>query len=795
MSPLSTPTPSHSGAEAPSAAGAMIDPNEALTDRVAWLQAHLATVQAPADAKPCGPWSQRLTDAGILSLEPLLQELMRLHTALEERRADVATKTTFHMQQATQVVPHAVTQIQRVAEETKRLRQEMHAAQSSYQEVCKPTAPERAASAATLDHVHRLARAKQHMQVARDMLQAVDAWSLVRTNVSALLADKQYLQAAERLRHVEASLAPFDAASAYVERQRRVHTELVHALVDAVTPSLVRAVRDLNVHDICTFADVLTQVGQAPVFDTLYTATRAESVQAAWHEAQSRSMPDAIEALGIALTRLVQQEVAVLAPAVWGHGAFAVLLLATTLANVRPSLASYLQSHRTAPLPDLVQAFTQVGHHAQAWQALLTPHGQPPPPPRPCRVTTLSVEWHAWLRDAFQPFQHTYRSLEERYLAHAWHATEPNFESRLGRIWVTSLGHDGAAAWTPCVGHVADLLHEQVALCATMRDAALERMAAFTGGACAADVRAALTSALYEPCVQRLCTTMDTVRTRFRQHMRSSAPPAAHVLHDDHMDAVHDWDLVRAGVQLLAVARAAHELVQAPTDSVRRTSINVLLPATSSAPAARLDAPDVAMERVTWAAHQLVLELILAAFRRHLEAYRVHGAWRRPEPAPAAPSAADARVPVPSFSRSPTEGMVRLGEGLLNLPRLLESLVERELPHFAFQVDLLPWAHEDEGGARLVRREARALSAQLLTQVDDAASAASATDHVLSLWLRSLTRTLLADLEGDVLPHLVQQADYDRLQLAADVDYLSTMASALNASSAPLREWAERTGP
>ena len=134
---------------------------------------------------------------------------------------------------------------------------------------------------------------------------------------------------------------------------------------------------------------------------------------------------------------------------------------------------------------------------------------------------------------------------------------------------------------------------------------------------------------------------------------------------------------------------------------------------------------------------------------------------------------------------------MRLGEGLLNLPRLLESLVERELPHFAFQVDLLPWAHEDEASARLVRREARALSAQLLTQVDDAASAASATDHVLSLWLRSLTRTLLADLEGDVLPHLVQQADYDRLQLAADVDYLSTMASALNASSAPLREWAE----
>ena len=763
------------------------DPSDA-PDRVAWLQTHLARVHAPAKAEPRGPWSRRLADAGVGPIEPLLTELTRLHAALEQRRADVAAETTFHMQQATHVVPRAVAEVERASAATTRLRDEMHTAQRSYQDVCEPTAPDRAASAAALAQVHRLARAKQHMQVARDMLQAVDAWSLVRSDVSAFLADGQYTHAAARLRDVEASLAPFDAASAYVERQRRVHAELVHDLVNAVTPPLVRAVRDALVDEILAYADVLACVGQGPVFDTLYTATRSEAVQAAWHDAQPASVPEAVDVLGRALVRLVQQEATDFAPAVWGHSAHAALVLTATLANLRPTLAAYLQA-RQAPLPELVQAFTRLDTHAQTLQALLTPRGPPAPPPR--RPTSLSAEWRPWLHDAFVPFQQTYRALETAFLTDAWRATEAAFESRLGRIWVTSLGQDAAAAWTLCVAGVARLLHEQVAQCAEMRDAAFERVAVFTGGAGAADVRAALASALYEPCVQRLCTTMDAVRARFQQHMRASAPPAARVLQgDDHMDAVHDWDLVRAGVQLLAVARAAHELAQAPVDHAWRWPAPALLDGAASVPS-RSEAPDAPMERVTLAAHRLVLELILAAFRRHLEAYREHGAWRRTAPAPAAPSAADARVPVPSFSRSPTEGMVRLGEGLLNLPRLLESLVERELPQFAFQADLLPFAHEDEAGPRPVRREARALSAQLLTQTDDAASAASPTDHVLSLWLRSLTRTLLAAVEGDVLPYMVQQTDYDRAQLAADVDYLSTMASALNASSAPLREWAE----
>jgi len=153
--------------------------------------------------------------------------------------------------------------------------------------------------------------------------------------------------------------------------------------------------------------------------------------------------------------------------------------------------------------------------------------------------------------------------------------------------------------------------------------------------------------------------------------------------------------------------------------------------------------------------------------------YVAHGAWREH-----APARTDPRVPMPTFSLSPTEGMVRLGEGLLNLPRLFEALVEREWANFAYGVHAL----DDERP-----RKTRTLSAKMLTHdmPDDT------LDYVLSAWLRSLTLALLASLQQDALPRIVASRECDRAQLAADLDYLSTIASALNASSSALREWVD----
>ena len=301
---------------------------------------------------------------------------------------------------------------------------------------------------------------------------------------------------------------------------------------------------------------------------------------------------------------------------------------------------------------------------------------------------------------------------------------------------------------------------------------------------------AALTTALYPAVTARLCAATETLRLRYVQHVR--AAPVADVLAADDMDAVHDWDLVQAGArfldatrdveQLLSDALATTHALDGPSDALHEAALRSI-PAAGARVAEDIAPPT----KLIHAAQSFVLELLLSAFRRHVEAYAAHGAWTMQE------RLGDARVKVPTFSRSPTEGMVRLGEGLLNLPRLLEALVERELRAFQYAVDELPFAHDDEGASqRATRRSHRSLSVSMLTGGAPADEGGVATaDHVLSLWLRSLTLTLLAALRDETLPRIAAQHNCDRAQLAADLDYLGNIASALNASCPPLRAWVD----
>ena len=143
--------------------------------------------------------------------------------------------------------------------------------------------------------------------------------------------------------------------------------------------------------------------------------------------------------------------------------------------------------------------------------------------------------------------------------------------------------------------------------------------------------------------------------------------------------------------------------------------------------------------------------------------------------------------------------------------------MEKELRVFAHAAEALPHVAEgaeaaSPGGAasplpaestahRHSRTAHRSVSASLLpppaatqapavsSEADGEAPDASA-GSVLSLWLRSLTLTLLAAVRTEVLPALAGRAA-ERKQLATDVEYLCNIASALNAHSAALRQWAE----
>lgn len=767
-----------------------------------------------------GQWSQRVADAGAKSLPHIMEQLDLVHKAIVSERTSVGTRLSLDLQRARTTVPEASAQAQQVAEEAEALRAELRAADLAYRELCEPTAPERASTARALASVHRLASVKQRMQITHDLLQAADSWSYVEADVYAFIKDAQYKRAAQRVADFRDSLAHFDVQNEHVSSQRALATRLIETLLDKVSPVLVSSVTTLDVEAVAECAQVLASLHKDEAFERLYMHTRAEQVQREWTDAVAtcQSAPDAIVRLGTALVSLVHQEVHLLAPRLFGHASQAAVLLTYVLQTLTPPISTYM-ADSNATLPDVVHACNCVRTFAKqlhsslshestsaavaaaaaepAASSLLVPHG--------LIQLHMPTDWLSLLRDAFAPYRATYRSQEEAFLAQVWTQTQANYDARLDRIWVRDLS-ENEAPWAKCVTSVAELLRSQVALAHKLSADTMHRMWTLTGGTHVQDAYAALTVVLYPSLAHRLSATIDTVCTRYRQHARRSAPAPARVLMTDDLDALHDWSLVRVGVQFLhVVQQAAHigdelnpsRCARAPmaseqdgfldTDSTDRPSH------AQWQSLAATTASDVAacMQSAVSTAQQFMLELILTVFRQHIDAYSTHGAWRRTS---STRDGGDSRMRVPTFSLSPTEGMVRLGEGLLNLPRLLEALVERELPCFAYEAHALPYVRDDDA-PRMPRKQgtsSRSLSVKVLTHDEaNGVSMASSTDQILSAWLRSLTLTLLASVQNDALPRIVATRDYERPQLASDMDYLSTIASALNASSASLREWAD----
>lgn len=743
-------------------------------DRVAWLNHALATQVTHTETGDSSP------SLALAHLQTLQEDVIAATT-------QVSTQINSLIQAATAAVPKATQQSARVTEEVTSLQAEMHALQLTYHELCVPANPDKVAVSTALAHVYDLAQVKARMQRTRDMLQAIDSWPLFEADIQSYVRDAEYEHAAQRLVDATQSLSHFDANDPHVATQQSLIAKLVQQLVDAASPALADAITARDMDRICSMAQVCDLVHEEERVRTIYFQTRAASVLSAWKDRlSSLDTLEAISHLCTHITELLTEETSVYAPALLGGAPYAAELLTYIWHHLEPAWPPYLQQRDTA-LPDVVNAMQRIRTAATTWTTQLKGSLSTPR----LRLDALR-DWRDAILLAFVPYQTQYGSLEHACLQRAWADTQSALAARVDRIWVDTLAKD-EAPWSNCATQLLTCLHDQVALAEHVQADALHRMYALTNGDGLPAVASGLSEALYPALNRRLASILDTLRTRYRQHAHTSAPPPADILASDDMEERHDWQLVRAAAPLLGVAKAVETV---PLGAARivtsHTRADDVLLGPSALPT-QLEC-DMDNDLVLQAAQRLLLELILTAFRQHLEAYGSHGAWSAP------PATVETRVRVPSFSRSPTEGMVHLGEALLNLPRLLEALIEHELSHFAYHVDMLPYAHDDEGATTRSARKStpRSFSFHDLTQTPAAAAESttsttlsSSLDQVLSLWLRSLTRTLLVSFEQDTLPMIVRTPGYDRAQLAADVEYLGTMASALTASSPLLREWAE----
>ncbi|EPQ27271.1 uncharacterized protein PFL1_05194 [Pseudozyma flocculosa PF-1] len=225
-------------------------------------------------------------------------------------------------------------------------------------------------------------------------------------------------------------------------------------------------------------------------------------------------------------------------------------------------------------------------------------------------------------------------------------------------------------------------------------------------------------------------------------------------------------------------------------------------------------------------------DVLLAPFTPALSAYVTLPLWT----ATRHPSAVNEYdLTMPQFSLSPTDTVSRIGEGLLNLPRLVEVYAEEEWLAFPPAADPLvdgkdergevaasdadrggkPGAGTEATAAETHRRMHRqAFSTTSLPPASDlvsaptpAASTANGTsspsdrqdnapgtrtrEATLSLFLSALLSSFLSHLFGTVLPSLPRLSEVGANQLATDLDYLVNICAALNDrdSQARIQAW------
>ncbi|KAK7053467.1 hypothetical protein VNI00_004093 [Paramarasmius palmivorus] len=148
---------------------------------------------------------------------------------------------------------------------------------------------------------------------------------------------------------------------------------------------------------------------------------------------------------------------------------------------------------------------------------------------------------------------------------------------------------------------------------------------------------------------------------------------------------------------------------------------------------------------------------------------------------------------VPSFSLSPSDVILRVTEGLLNLPQVFELHGDDDALAFSLHTlpnvdpEILKSLPEMQGvdgpGTGTVGGHHRRQSIVVPKQIS------IDPETVSSAWLSSIGRSLLAYLTSDVLPQIKRLTAAGTAQLASDLSYLSNVARSLNLEHEALDKW------
>ncbi|ESK96581.1 component of oligomeric golgi complex 7 [Moniliophthora roreri MCA 2997] len=187
---------------------------------------------------------------------------------------------------------------------------------------------------------------------------------------------------------------------------------------------------------------------------------------------------------------------------------------------------------------------------------------------------------------------------------------------------------------------------------------------------------------------------------------------------------------------------------------------------------------------------QISLETTIASpLRKLLESY-ASSSWMVQSDVKPKANANDLQVP--SFSLSPSDVILRVTEGLLNLPQVFELHGDDDALAFSLHtlpnvdpelLKSLPEMQNAGDTAAAVGGHHRRQSLVVPKQIPPD------PETVSSAWLSSIGQSLLTHLTSDVLPQIKRLTSAGTAQLTSDLSYLSNVARSLNLEHEALEKW------
>ncbi|WFD42382.1 hypothetical protein MPSI1_001024 [Malassezia psittaci] len=754
-------------------AGAPVDDR----DRAVWLAETINPTSNPEDSSATGKWSQKLATHGLPSLMSSLTELQRIRTRLQEQQSILTSKLNAQMSVAHTVVAEAMDETHKIQNDSILLRSTVNSTEQAYLNKM-PIKDDQEAQA--LAELHRLAQVKQRMEAARDTLHAAESWSSVETEVEAHLVQCDWERAAQRLAGMEHTLSNFDSSSEYVTAKSIVLDKLLSSLDHSMAETFSDAVHERDLEALVRFARIYSTVHRIQMFIDRYISERASPVLLEW-ETSGRDVP----ALCKNLSNTIREENSVFAPKLFQDPSGSVQHLVKSILNNIPLKDLLQQMESTEKLPDLVETYAEFARLCS--ESEIIPFSKATADaPVSCATMKDTKSWQQTLLELFVPHQLNYAEREAAYLKAEFEKTTARFEAQRDRAFVRT-ADASPGSWAACIQEIATLSRDQVDTCVQQWRNASDRSQKF--GIKKVVAYTAVQTSLLPAFSARLISSWEYVNARHIRHMRFFTSDPHDIVAQD-MEPIPEWDVIHASLELLEIGRHLDAKLQSFYTSVHDPSLEN----TDTLEHAHLSPQSVKAIplKLAHAAQNFVMMQLLWPFRRQIEAYSTHGQIFMTK------TEHTTEVEVPSFSNTATEAMVKVGEGLLNLPRLLEPLVDREFATFVYAVDALPYAHGDnqadaQNQEPTTSHRTTSISSLLhpLQETYEQSNPPTYTaEHVLSLWLRSLASNLLHELVAR-LPDIVHDHRCDRFQLSTDLDYIATICSALNCSNLELHTWSQ----